>query len=87
MQISRMPILLPAVRFFKKLCKENGIPYQEYVNRSTVRGGRTIGPMLSAMGGVVTVDIGNPMLAMHSVREMGGAKDIYYMRKLLSAFL
>lgn len=73
--------------FFKKLCKENGIPYQEYVNRSTVRGGRTIGPMLSAMGGVVTVDIGNPMLAMHSVREMGGAKDIYYMRKLLSAFL
>ena len=73
--------------FFKKLCKDNGIPYQEYVNRSTARGGRTIGPMLSAMGGVMTVDIGNPMLAMHSVREFGGTSDIYYMRRLLSAFL
>jgi len=73
--------------FFKKMCKENGIPYQEYVNRSTSRGGRTIGPMLSAMGGAMTVDIGNPMLAMHSVREFGGTEDIYQMRKLFKAFL
>lgn len=73
--------------FFKKLCKENGIPYQEFVNRSNMRGGRTIGPMLSALGGVMTVDIGNPMLAMHSVREFGGTTDIYYMKKLFEAFL
>ena len=73
--------------FFKNLCEENNIPYQEYVNRSTARGGRTIGPMLSAAGGVLTVDIGNPMLAMHSIRELGGASDIYYMRKLFTAFL
>lgn len=73
--------------YFKKLCAENHIPYQEYVNRSTVRGGRTIGPMLSAKGGMLAVDIGNPMLAMHSAREFGGTEDIYHMRRLFSAFL
>lgn len=73
--------------YFKKLCAEHDIPYQEYVNRSTIRGGRTIGPMISAKGGMVTVDLGNPMLAMHSVREFGGTEDIYHMRRLFSAFL
>lgn len=73
--------------YFKKLCAENDIPYQEYVNRSTIRGGRTIGPMISAKGGMVTVDLGNPTLAMHSVREFGGAEDIYHMRRLFSVFL
>lgn len=73
--------------FFKKLCKDNNIPCQEFVNRSTARGGRTIGPMISASSGILTVDIGNPMLAMHSIRELGGAADVYYMRKLFSAFL
>lgn len=73
--------------YFKKLCMDNDIPYQEYVNRSTARGGRTIGPMLSAKGGIVTVDIGNPMLAMHAIREFGGSEDIYHMRRLFSAFL
>lgn len=73
--------------YFKKLCAENKIPYQEYVNRSTVRGGSTIGPMISAKGGMTAVDIGNPMLAMHSIREFGGTEDIYQMRRLFSAFL
>ncbi len=73
--------------FFKKLCIENDIPYQEYVNRSTVKGGRTIGPMLSAKCGAVAADIGNPILAMHSVRELGGAYDVHHMRRLFSAFL
>lgn len=73
--------------YFKKLCEENAVPYQEYVNRSTARGGSTIGPVLSAKGGLLTVDLGNPMLAMHSVRELGGAEDVSHMRRLFSAFL
>lgn len=73
--------------YFKSLCAKHNIPFQEYVNRSTIRGGRTIGPLLSAKGGMVTVDIGNPTLAMHSVRELGGTEDIYQMRRLFSAFL
>ncbi|HBV53115.1 MAG TPA: M18 family aminopeptidase, partial [Clostridiales bacterium] len=72
--------------YFKKLCTESGIPYQEYVNRSTIRGGRTIGPMLSAKSGMIAVDIGNPLLAMHSAREFGGTEDLYHMRRLFSAF-
>ena len=73
--------------YFKSLCVNHNIPFQEYVNRSTIRGGRTIGPLLSAKGGMVTIDIGNPTLAMHSVRELGGTEDIYQMRRLFSAFL
>lgn len=72
--------------FFKLLCEKNEIPYQVFNNRSDVRGGGTIGPMISATYGVMTVDIGNPMLSMHSVRELGGVDDAYYMTKLFRAF-
>ncbi|NLN83770.1 MAG: M18 family aminopeptidase, partial [Firmicutes bacterium] len=57
---------------FKHLCQQNDIPYQILVNRSDARGGGTIGPILASSLGATTVDIGNPMLAMHSVRELGG---------------
>ena len=72
--------------FFKLICEKNGIPYQVFNNRSDVRGGGTIGPMISAEYGVMTVDIGNPMLSMHAVRELGGTDDSYYMTKLFEAF-
>ena len=49
-------------------------------------GGGTIGPMLSADLGAVTVDIGNPMLSMHAVRELGGTEDGYNMVRLYTAF-
>ncbi len=72
--------------FFKLICEKNKIPYQVFNNRSDVRGGGTIGPMMSATYGIMTVDIGNPMLSMHSVRELGGVDDAYYMTKLFAAF-
>ncbi len=72
--------------FFKLLCEKNRIPFQEYVSHSDLRGGSTIGPMLSAQYGVTTVDVGSPMLAMHSARELAGAQDPYYMIKLFAAF-
>ena len=72
--------------FFKLLCEKNDIPYQVFNNRSDMRGGGTIGPMISASYGVLTVDIGNPMLSMHSVRELGGVDDAYYMTKLFRVF-
>lgn len=75
-----------ATAFFKLLCEKNKIPYQVFNNRSDVRGGGTIGPMISATYGAMTVDLGNPMLSMHSIRELGGADDAYYMTKLFSAF-
>ena len=72
--------------YFKMLCKTNNIPYQEFNNRSDAAGGGTIGPVVSSALGIVTVDIGNPQLSMHSIRELGGTNDAYYMMKLLSAF-
>lgn len=72
--------------FFKLICEKSDIPYQVFNNRSDVRGGGTIGPMMSATYGIMTVDIGNPMLSMHSVRELGGVDDPYYMTKLFTAF-
>ena len=72
--------------FFKLLCEKNDIPYQVFNNRSDVRGGGTIGPMISATYGIMTVDLGNPMLSMHAVRELGGIDDAYYMTKLFRVF-
>ena len=72
--------------FFKLLCEKNEIPYQIFNNRSDARGGGTIGPIISANCGALTVDIGGPMLSMHAVRELGGTDDSYYMTKLFAAF-
>lgn len=72
--------------FFKNICEKNDIPYQQFNNRSDARGGGTIGPIISYEYGLNVVDIGNPMLAMHSVREFGGSDDVYYMVKLFRAF-
>jgi aspartyl aminopeptidase len=72
--------------FFRTLCEKENIPYQQFNNNSDTRGGGTIGPILSSAYGVCSVDLGNPMLAMHSVREFGGTDDGYYMAKIFEAF-
>lgn len=60
---------------FKQLCREITIPTQEFVMRSDMACGSTIGPMTAAKLGVRTIDIGAPTLAMHSIREITGAED------------
>lgn len=60
---------------FKAICRHAGISPQEFVMRSDLPCGSTIGPMTSARLGVATVDIGAPSLAMHSIRELTGAYD------------
>ena len=72
--------------FFRTLCEKENIPYQMFNNHSDTGGGGTIGPILSANYGVCSVDIGNPTIAMHAVREFGGTDDGYYMAKLFEAF-
>lgn len=60
---------------FMVLCDEAGVPCQKYVHRNDIPCGSTIGPITGAALGVRTVDVGNPMWSMHSIRESAGAQD------------
>lgn len=64
---------------FMQLCKQAGVPYQQYAHRTDLGCGSTIGPIMAAQLGIATVDVGNPMWAMHSIRESGGVLDHSYM--------
>lgn len=66
------------------LCSEAGVPYQEYVHRTDLGCGSTIGPILAARLGIDCVDVGLPMWAMHSIRESAGTLDQGYMIKVLT---
>jgi aspartyl aminopeptidase len=72
---------------FRYLCKEHNVPCQEFVNRPDLACGSTIGPISAAKLGVRTVDVGNPMFSMHSIREMSGAQDVAMMITVQHAFL
>lgn len=64
-----------AIAIVQQICEYADIPYQKSVNRSDGTGGGTLGSIASAMVPVRTADIGVPLLAMHSSREMMGAQD------------
>ena len=64
----------------------DGVPLQLFVVRNDFRCGSTIGPMLSAALGARTLDLGNPIHSMHSIRETGGSVDVHHMIRLFSSF-
>lgn len=64
-----------------------GVPLQLFVVKNDSPCGSTIGPMLSAKLGVRTLDLGNPQLSMHSIRETGGSRDVEYAVRLFEGFL
>lgn len=72
---------------FRALCIDAGVGFQEFVNRPDLACGTTIGPISASRLGVRTVDVGNPMLSMHSIREMGGSRDPAAMTTVMAAFL
>ena len=67
------------------LCEQAGIPLQVFIMRNDMPCGSTVGPTVSANLGIPTVDIGEPMLSMHSIREMMAASDHADMVKLVEA--
>ncbi len=73
--------------FFKVNCKQADIPFQEFVMRSDMACGSTIGPVTSALFGLKTVDVGIPSLAMHSIRELTGSLDVYHLYKAILHFV
>lgn len=75
-----------AVGILRQICDRRKIPYQRFVNRSDLRGGGTLGSVASAFLPVRTVDIGIPLLAMHSARELMGTADIESLKAAVTEF-
>ncbi len=73
-------------QYFIGLCTEAGVGFQKFMVRSDMPCGSTVGPRVSALLGIPTIDIGNPMWAMHSVREVCGVQDHVSLIKVLNKY-
>lgn len=70
----------------KNWCKQAGVPFQTYANRSDIAGGSTLGNISTAHVSLASVDIGLPQLAMHSAVETAGTRDTAYAIALFEEF-
>ncbi len=71
---------------FKRYCRRADVPVQQFVTRSDMGCGSTIGPITASETGVATIDVGVPTFAMHSIRELAGRWDAYYLYRALREF-
>ena len=71
---------------FIECCEQAGVPYQTYSHRNDLACGSTIGPMTASRLGIPCVDVGNPLWAMHSIRESAGVFDHHYLIKAMREF-
>jgi aspartyl aminopeptidase len=69
---------------FVAACREVGVVPQHFSARNDAPCGSTIGPISAARLGIRTVDVGNPMLSMHSCREMAAVADVEPMIRVLT---
>jgi len=75
---------IEAHEHLRRCAKEREVPLQTFVARTDVGTGSTIGPMTAARLGMRSIDVGSPMVSMHSIREMGGTEDQLHMINLLA---
>ncbi|MBT8146926.1 MAG: M18 family aminopeptidase [Gammaproteobacteria bacterium] len=75
-----------SVARFKAYCDKAGVASQSFVMRSDLACGSTIGPLTAAGTGIITVDVGVPTFAMHSIRELAGADDAEQLYHVVCAF-
>ena len=75
-----------AVAIIAGLCQQEAICYQQFVNNNDIPGGSTLGSMALALVPMRAMEIGVPILAMHSARETMGARDQEHLNNLLQAF-
>ncbi len=64
-----------------------GVEVQRFVTRADLPCGSTIGPLTATRLGLPTVDVGNPLLSMHSIRETVAEEDIPLMVAAMTACL
>ncbi|APT93704.1 aminopeptidase 2 [Corynebacterium phocae] len=74
------------VALWEKACAKANVPVQRFVANNDVPCGSTIGPITATRLGIDTVDVGVPMLSMHSAREMVGARDQLWLTQAIAQY-
>jgi aspartyl aminopeptidase len=72
--------------FWARLCARAEVPYQEFVSNNVMPCGSTIGPLTATRLGIRTVDVGVPLLSMHSAHELCGVEDPYRLATVTELF-
>lgn len=72
---------------WEQACLAAGVPSQTFVGNNAVPCGSTIGPITATRLGIDTVDVGVPLLSMHSARELAGVQDLLWFSRALEAYL
>ena len=76
----------PSTARWLRICRAAGVPTQPFVSNNAVPCGSTIGPLTATRLGIESVDVGVPLLSMHSARELCGVQDPLWLAQALTAF-
>ncbi|HAM44243.1 MAG TPA: M18 family aminopeptidase [Propionibacteriaceae bacterium] len=76
----------PGTARWQRICRAAGVPTQSFVSNNSVPCGSTIGPLSATRLGIESIDVGVPLLSMHSARELCGVQDAAWLTQALTGF-